>query len=394
MKKYIIIAFLIGILIGSTIGYGYLISTIPKSPSEYDEDMKIGAYYYIWWGPLPPNRTRNHWNETIKGTPFFSEYNSNDSEVADKHISLAEQHGIDFFAVSWMGNGTWLDWDFDDIDRNLQTGLPKASHIQNFNFCLFYETQIVLNASNQRHENFTEIFLNDTIYAAKQYFNHPSYLHIDDKPVLFICNLPYLYQYSQVSVHGLFDQMRQRLANIGSNVYVVGDVGSNCISPYEVNSSMLYSMNATTNYFFANVKASEGWSNVTEYATTYYPEWREAMNSMGIKFIPNAYPGFNNTGLDGVVNSTELPNNATMLNEMLKIAINNRDSNLKIVMITSWNEWLESTAIEPSMEFGELFLHTIYNVVPEFPSSIFLSLLMIFTVIVVVYSNKKFARIK
>jgi hypothetical protein len=115
---------------------------------------------------------------------------------------------------------------------------------------------------------------------------------------------------------------------------------------------------------------------------------------MGIKFIPNAYPGFNNTGLAGVVNSTKLPNNAIMFKEMLKIAINNVDSDLKIVMITSWNEWLESTAIEPSIEFGELFLHTIYDVIPEFPSSILLSLSMILAMLAVVYSKKRFAKIK
>jgi hypothetical protein len=370
-----------------------LLSGIPYS-LEYEENVKVGAYYYIWWGPLPPNGTRNHWNETIKGTPFLGKYDSNDSTVADQHILLAKQHGIDFFAVSWMGKGTWIDWDFGDIDRNLQSGLLNAPHIGSFDFCLFYETQIILNTSIQEHKNFTEIFLNDMVYAAQQYFTHPSYLHVNGKPVLFIYNLPYLYQYSPVSVHGLFDQIRQRLTSIGSDIYLVGDVGSNCTSPYEVNSPMLYSMNAVTNYFFANVNASEGWSNITEYARTYYPDWREVMNSQGIKFIPNAYPGFNNTGLAGVVNSTELPNDATMFKEMLKIAINDADSDLKIVMITSWNEWLESTAIEPSMEFGELFLHTLYDVVPEFPSSTVLLLFMILTMLVVIYIKKKLPKPK
>jgi hypothetical protein len=227
-------------------------------------------------------------------------------------------------------------------------------------------------------------------YAAEEYFSNPSYLRIDGKPVMFIYNLPYIYnKLGTIEAQNLLNILRQRL-----DVYLVGDVGSNCISPHEVNSSMLYSMNATTNYFFANTKASEGWSNITEYARTYYPEWREVMNSIGIKFIPNAYPGFNNTGLAGVVNPTELPNNATMFKEMLKIAINDADSDLKIVMVTSWNEWLESTAIEPSMEFGELFLHTVYDVVPEFPSGTFLSLFMILTMLAVICSKKRIAKIK
>lgn len=382
MKKYIIIAFLIGILIGFTVGYGYLLGIIPYSPSEYSEEMKVGAYYYIWWG-IPFN---NHWKEAIKGMPFLGGYNSSNPTVANKHILLAKQHGIDFFAVSWIGEGKWTDWDFDDIDRNLQNGLLNASHIQNFNFCLFYETQIVLDASNREHTNFTEIFLNDMIYAAQHYFNHSSYLRVDGKPVLFIYNLPYLYLYSPIPAQELLNQTRQQLASIGSDVYFIGDVGGGPL-PSSVNSTWLYSMNSATSYFFSN--PSKGWNEILKDARTYYPEWRRVMNSQGIKFIPNVYSGFNNTGLNGVVEPVALPNNATMFKEMLKIAINNADSDLKMVMITSWNEWLESTAIEPSMEFGELFLHTIYDVVPEFPSSTFLSPFMILAMLVVIYIKKK-----
>jgi hypothetical protein len=370
-----------------------LLSGIPCSLA-YEENVKVGAYYYIWWGPLPPNGTRDHWNETIKGTPFLGKYNSNDSTIADQHILLAKQHGIDFFAVSWFGKGEWLNWDYDDIDQNLRSGLLNASHLSNFQFCLFYESECVLNdalnVTLNPDQNFTKIFIEDMTYAAEEYFSNPSYLRIDGKPVMFIYNLPYIYnKLGTIEAQNLLNILRQRL-----DVYLVGDVGSNCTSPHEVNSSMLYSMNATTNYFFANTKASEGWSNITEYARTYYPEWREVMNSMGIKFIPNAYPGFNNTGLPGVVNSTVLPNNASMFKEMLKIAINYADDDLKMVMITSWNEWLESTAIEPSMGFGELFLHTIYDVVPEFPSSTFLSLFMIIVMLIIIYSKKRSTKIK
>jgi hypothetical protein len=382
-----------------------LISGIPCS-LEHEEGVKVGAYYYIWYGLPPPYI--DHWKEVIKGTPFLGKYNSSDPTVADKHILLAKQHGIDFFAVSWLGNFDWYDHRYID-ENNLRNGFLKAKQLDSFEFCLLYESEIILksvwdlyvnyNYSNPNYpqpaDYFKSVFVNDTIYAANNYFNNPSYMRIDGKSVLFIFNLPYLYNnLTEQVMHEVLDQIRQRLTNNGSDIYLVGDVGSNCISPHEVNSSMLYSMNATTNYFFANAKASEGWSNITEYARTNYPEWRSFMNLRGIKFIPNAYPGFNNTGLAGVVNSTELPNNATMFREMLTTAINNVDSDLKIVMITSWNEWLESTAVEPSMEFGELFLHTIYDVVPEFPSSAFLSLFMILTMPVVLFAKKKFARIK
>ncbi|MDH7478220.1 MAG: glycoside hydrolase family 99-like domain-containing protein [Candidatus Bathyarchaeota archaeon] len=365
-----------------------LLSGVPQS-LEYEEGVKVGAYYYIWWGPLPPNETRNHWNESIKGTPFLGKYNSNDPTVADQHILLAKKHGIDFFAVSWFGKGEWLNWDYDDVDQNLRSGLLNSSHLSSFQFCLFYESESVLNdalnATLNPDQNFTKIFIEDMTYAAQEYFPNPSYLRIDGKPVLFIYNLPYVYNKLGITeAQNLFNILRQR-----SDVYLVGDVGTSHISPHDVNSLLLYSMNATTNYFFAHTNASEGWQKILEYAITYYPEWRTVMNPNRIKFIPNAYPGFNNTGLAGVVNSTELPNNAIMFGEMLKIAINNVDGDLKMVMITSWNEWLESTAIEPSMEFGELFLHTIYDIVPEFSSDIILPLFMLLSMLALAYSKKK-----
>jgi len=356
-------------------------------------DVKIGAYYYIWWG-IPFN---NHWEQGVKYTPFLGEYNSSDSLTADRHILLAKDHGIDFFAVSWIGIGTWVDWinetedhtwDFDEIDWNLNYSFLKAPHLLDFNFCLFYETKLVLENANLHDKNFTEIFINDTVYAAQQYFTHPSYLRVDGKPVLFIYNLPYLYE--NLSIPEV-----QRLLNVTRdfNIYLVGDCGGGP-SPPCADSPLLHSMNAVTSYFFSD--PSKDWEKILEDAETYYPEWRSEMNSKGIKFIPNAYPGFDNTEhcewmqrtLNISCTPVVLPLNETMFEDMLNTAIHCAENDSKIVMITSWNEWLESTAIEPSMEFGELFLHTIY-LIPEFPSLIILPLFIMATLLAVIFYKRK-----
>jgi len=360
--------------------------------------VRVGAYYYIWWG-IPFN---NHWNEGIKNTPFLGKYNSSDPTIADQHILLAKQHKIDFFAVSWVGKGTWVDWmdtpdgtwDFDEIDYNLKNGLLNASHIQNFNFCLFYETKLILENTIMHDKNFTEIFINDMVYAAENYFDNPSYLRVDGKPVLFIYNLPYLYEKLSISeVQRLLNVTRQLLANIDFNIYLVGDCGGGP-SPPCADSPLLHSMNAVTSYFFSD--PSKGWEKILEDAENYYPEWRRVADSKGIKFIPNTYPGFDNTehcewkqSQNMSCTPIVLPPNEIMFKKILTTAVNCADNELKIVMITSWNEWLESTAIEPSMEFGELFLHTIYDVIPEFPSFIILPLYMIATLLVIIIYRRK-----
>ncbi len=376
-----------------------LISDVPCVVLACQVGVKVGAYYYIWWGlPSPPYL--NHWEEGIKYTPFLGEYDSGDPMISDRYILWAMQHRIDFFAVSWLGEGTWIDWidwDFSYIDlHNLKTGFLKAPHLSNFSFCLFYETRIVLDTANQPtpKKNFTEIFINDMIYAAKNYFIIPSYLRVNGRPVLFIYDLPYLYtSLTTPKAQNLLDSTSQLLETMGFDVYLVGIVSPGP-SPEDVNAEWLYSMDAVTNYLFAHTRIAEGWQNITEYAETYYPIWRSYMSSKGIKFVPNAYPGFDNTEHLKWLNRSPLdpvlPLNETMFRKMLTTAINYADYDLRMVMITSWNEWFESTAIEPSMEFGELFLHTIYDVVPEFPSSMFLSLFMIATLLtVVVYRRRK-----
>ena len=341
-RKLVFVVILFILIVVSVVAF---VANFPFKTSS-GGGVKVGAYYYIWWG-IPFN---NHWNEDVKYTPFLSKYNSSDPTIADRHILLAKQHGIDFFAVSWIGKGDWINWDFDDIDQNLRDGLLKAPHLRSFSFCLFYETKIILDNANQ---NFAEIFVEDMVYAAENYFTNPNYLHVaDGKPVLFIYNLPYLYQnLPEPEVQGLFHYVRQRLLSMDINVYLVGDVGGGP-SPHDVDATWLYSINATTSYLFSDV--SKGWDGILEDAEAYYPEWRSEMNSRGIKFIPNVYPGFNNTGLEGVHKPVVLLPNETMFKEMLTTAINYADNDLKIVMVTSWNEWLESTAIEPSMELGEL----------------------------------------
>jgi len=360
-RKFALTIILVAILVISTI---VVLITRPHPPIEPAEE--IGAYYYIWWGI----GINNHWiKDNIKGTPFLGYYNSSDSRVADQHILFAKQHKIDFFAVSWIGKGDWLNWDFSIIDQNLRSGLLQAPHLKDFNFCLFYETKLVLDNALNDNKSFTEIFLNDTHYAAEQYFANPSYLRINSDPVLFVYNVPYLYQKLPVQVvQGLLDSVRHQLAKMGVYLYIIGDMGGGP-SPPSANSDWLYSMNATTSYFFDPGKQNAtGWNEVLEDARTYYPQWLSRMNSKGIAFVPNAYPGFNNTNNTGVSPPwTVLPRNETQFRSMLEIALNHADSNLGIAMITSWNEWMEGTTIEPSMEEGELFLHVVYNIVPELP---------------------------
>jgi hypothetical protein len=356
------------------------------------DNRKVGAYYYVWYGLDTSKGYQTNWENKTE-TPSLGEYNSSDPAVADQHIQLATQHKIDFFAISWLGVTNWFD--HLAIDNNLKNGFLKAGNITDFKFCLLYETDIVIDSTydycNKTHYNATspaELFKNnfndDMNYAAANYFNHSSYLRIAGKPVLFLYDMPYLCQNLSISeAHAMLADLRQRFAN---NIYLVGDAGH---GPNRTNlgfqlSDFMDILDAVTCYSFSSPLRK--WSGILEDAEHYYPDWHSYLASQGKQFIPNAYPGYNATK-EGI--NTTLPVNVTGFGDFLQRAWDNIDSN-GIVMITSWNEWKESTTIEHSIEFEDQLLDIVPEVVPEFSSTLLLLIVLSATASSVLVYRKKY----
>jgi hypothetical protein len=359
-------------LLLSFFGANAVVNVSAETGASVDSPL-IGAYYYIWYGLNTSIRNmagkfHSNW-ENATSTPLMGEYVSNDSTIADTQITLAKLHDIDFFAVSWLGIFNW--YDHLAVNDFLQQGLLKAEHINTFNFCILYESDIILNSVYTKQTNgglngmsatafFESVFVNDTNYAAQNYFNNPSYLRIDGKPVLFIYDLPYLCRnLSTSAVHSMLEDLRNRLSN---DVYLVGEVGHGP-APANITSFRLSDfsdvLNATTNYFFSSPK--EVWDGILNEAEKYFPTWPQNMSALGMSFFPSAYPGYNDTKENS--SSSVLPLNATAFGQFLQIAQKNT-GNRGIMMITSWNEWKESTAVEPSLENGEMLLDTITELPP------------------------------
>jgi len=317
---------------------------------ESRDGILVGAYYYIWWGF--PSPYENHWIQNMSFTPILGEYNSSNPLVAEQHIVLAKQYGIDFFAISWLGH--WERYDFNYInEHNLRDGFLNATNLDDIRFCLFYESEIVLKETLRDNDtDFQQVFIDDMTYAALNYLSHSNYLKIEGKPVLVLHNLRSIYaNLGPIETWDLLDSLREQV-----NIYLVGDVGSNPSVP-SVHSELLYSMNAVTSYLYSDV--SKGWQSILSDADSYYPQWRSTLNSKEISFIPNVYSGYDNTANEP--NGVALSPDKNMFEKILNIAFCNADNYSKAVMITSWNEWLESTSVEPSVEHGETFLQAISN---------------------------------
>jgi hypothetical protein len=165
---------------------------------------------------------------------------------------------------------------------------------------------------------------------------------------------------------GLLEQaieiMRQAAAKQGhNNIYLVGDQIWQNAPRNPVEYKPFQWLDGVTNYdVYGNLKSKGDCYARQEGVDKYHArqiEWRKACRSSGIScaFLPSVSPGFNNKGRL-VPLSRKLDENAvpgSLFRIMLKNALTVVDERADfLVVITSWNEWHEDTAIEPVDDTG------------------------------------------
>ena len=301
----------------------------------------VGAYYYPWYGPGAVKWQDGHLEE-----PKSGEYSSTDQHVIDQQIELATAYGIDFFVVSWWGPGT-------STDEVLQHSVLSSSLAHDIDFAVNYESDGRLIASDgginlddSRNQN---TLASDVRYLEATYWTNPQYLRVNGANVLML----YASHKFTGDVAGELARLRQQSAADGFSMYVVGDEvywggaaqedparlqAFDAISAYN-----MYSPNLDSDRFNDRVSS--------EYST-----WQQMADSRGVGFVPDAMPGYDDSATRPDAKHPPLPPNPTLFGQQVDVALAHIESPTNMLLITSWNEWNEATAIEPSMRFARQYL--------------------------------------
>lgn len=111
--------------------------------------------------------------------PAIGWYDEGTPEVADWHIKYALEHGINGFIYCWY-RATLEPEITQNLGHAIHDGLFAAKYRDMFTFTIMWE--------NGRRGVKDEADLLDNVlpFWIKNYFTHPSYLKIDNQPVLFV----------------------------------------------------------------------------------------------------------------------------------------------------------------------------------------------------------------
>jgi len=259
--------------------------------AKFQPELPIAAAFFYPWYP-------SHWASggtfpITNYTPELGFYSSIDESVIREQLSMAEQAHLEAFISSWWGTG-------EESDLALQHILSVTEESDSrMRWAAYYEPEGYDDPAASeiaQHLN----------YLAAVAFDSPAYLRVDDKPVLFVYD-------SGGGQCSLVDRWLEAEQQSGVDVYLV-------------------------------LKVLQGYSSCESQPDSWHeynpiaPAYDHSPHSVSIS------PGFWKFGSQPLF----------LLDlEFFELAVQWMvETDASWQLITTWNEWIEGTTIEPSLEYG------------------------------------------
>jgi Glycosyl hydrolase family 99 len=270
------------------------------------ESRQILAYYYAWWDP-------DNFTRTLYTPP--QAYNSDDAAVMRRHIQQAQAAGIDGFVMSWYGNGDRTDRNLAQLlDLGAQTGFRTTIHFETPHFAPYGVSDVIAQLK--------------AFYALR--IDHPALVRFQGRPVIFFWR-------AATFDNAVWNDIRRQV-DPGHTAVWIAD-GDNF-----------------------GILTGEAWDGISPYAIAWssnparqLPSWAAKARAVAPDklFIPPVSPGCNDTAARA---PTCIQDRAggSYYQATLEGALASNPS--WAVIVSTFNEWMESTQIEPSVQYGDQYL--------------------------------------
>lgn len=272
-------------------------------------NIPIFAHYHVWWSDsLWDNHLGN-----MTDFPVLGIYHSNDEEIIRAHIDQAVKAGIRGWVISWH---------FNKLEN---TGLNLvASYAEEKGFSIFIHHNNLKRTGERRS---VESIIFDLNYIVERYSENKAFL-LYGKPVVVLAQS---YLYSNDEVAQIVNTFKDKLIILGNEREAVD---------YRDRNGLF-----SGNYYY--------WASYNPYTYTSAAkklvEIGSAVHEVGdaLWWAPAA-PGYHKFSTGVMVPRND---GLTYIHEFQ----NSLKSNPDAIVIISWNEWGESTYIEPSEKYGNFY---------------------------------------
>ena len=295
----------------------------PQMPAEAGAERLVLAYYYAWFD-------QNTWRPDVVADMPVTPYQSADRATMVRQVDQAKAAGIDGFILGWLGPN-------NPTDSNLATLLSVAQE-KGFRVALGFETDSPFLGSQ-------EAIVGALRYAIGQYGGHPALLRHQGQPVILF------WRTRQFSVNA-WQQIRDQVDPNRSTTWIAeGD-----------NAAYLQAFDGMNMYSIA--WSADVWNTLSSFAAKV-ASWQRQLGTPKI-WAATVMPGYDDrkTGrTDAFVRDRQ---DGQFYRSTWDAATATAPD---WIVITSFNEWVEGSQIEPSVSYGDKYLNLTKELAARFKGS-------------------------
>ncbi len=295
------------LLVLFSLGTGY------PAPARAQNERLVLAFYYAWYD-------QNTWQKPLSDQPA-QPYASADPAAIERHVSWAKGAGIDGFVQSWYGPWTQNN----QTETNFAALLDIAAR---YRFSAAVDLELTSPFIHSEADVVTALRHLLTVHAA-----HPAYLRVGGRPVIFFWR-------QQRYPLATWQAIRQQVDPDRQSIWIAEGTDLSYLGVFDGNH--LYSV---------------AWDPAPEGVLTRWGrrvrDW-SARNGRFAYWVATVMPGYDDrvTGrADAFVRDRA---GGEYYRRCWQGAVS---SGADWVIITSFNEWMEGTQIEPSVGYGDFYLN-------------------------------------
>lgn len=369
--------------------------TSEKSKQEYD----IAAF--VWPSYHPDDRAKifwpdgiGEWQTVISNKPKFDGHeqprfplwgyiNEADPYVAAMEIEAATDHGVNVFIFDWY----WYDG-MPYLEGHLNDGFLKAKNSEKMKFYIMWANHDVNMSWDKRNagKNNNSIIWEGSVDRKEfevicrrmidKYFHLPNYYKVEDKPSFMIYDLNELIQglggvketkealewFRNETIAAGFKGLDLQLTLRNSGENVTGIAGDNIGSQPEIIKELNF--DGVTHYQFVHFTNID--RDYEEVMNDVEKEWESINKEYNIPYYSHVSVGWDNNPrfemLTGGIMKNNTPANFEKALRQAKSFVDNHPNQAPLITINSWNEWTETSYLQPCNMYGYGYLEAIKRV--------------------------------
>lgn len=333
------------------------------------------------WETVANMQDRNpghYWNRK----PLWGYINEADPNIMAMQIDVATKHGVNVFIFDWY----WYDGR-PFMETTLDNGFLKADNVDKMKFYLMWANHDWVNVVDTRLNRLNEHnviwegqvdrqeFEKLCLRNIEKYFKHPQYYKINGKPVFMIYDVPEL-----IKGLGGLEQTIDALKWFEKETKKAGFPGLDIqLTMWAANTSPSGVDNSKTENPEKDFIKKLGFTSATHYQFCHFTnihrdyleilddvkkEWSRIENTFDLKYYPHISVGWDNsprTTRSAVVKNNTPENFAKALQAAKEYA-DSHPEQAPLITINSWNEWTESSYLQPCNIYGYGYLEAVKSV--------------------------------